>query len=96
MLRGELINVMIQKLVEEAKADDECETIGYDLLFDYKNYPPAYSTVLQWVHIMGYKHSTKRKSYMVDGNRHESQQRHREKFTLNYLTVLEPHCHRWV
>ena len=73
MLCGELINVMIPKLVEEAKADDECETLGYDLLFDYTNHPPAYSTVLQWVRIMGYKHSTKRKSYMVDGHERESQ-----------------------
>ena len=87
---------MIPKLVEEAKADDECETLGYDLWFDYTNHPPAYITVMRWVHIIGYKHSNKKKSYMVDSHEHEYQRHHRDKFTLNYLTVLDPRYYCWV
>ena len=56
ILRGELINVIIPKLVQEAKADYEFETLGCDLFFDYTNHLPSYSTVLIWLHIMGYKH----------------------------------------
>mmetsp|Transcript_27620 Transcript_27620/g.59008 ORF Transcript_27620/g.59008 Transcript_27620/m.59008 type:complete len:743 (+) Transcript_27620:485-2713(+) len=96
MLRGELITVMIPKLMEEMNADGDSESLGYKLLVNYTDKPPSYSSVLRWVHIMGFTHSTKRKSYMVDGHEHKAQRLHRDQLTANYLTVLEPRCHRWV
>ena len=70
MLWNELISVVIPKLVEEAKEDDQVDSLMYKLLQDYTSKPPSYSSVLRLVHIMGFNYSTMRKSYMVDGHKH--------------------------
>ena len=53
-------------------------------------------TVLRWVYYLGFKQDNFKKSYYVDGHEHPSQIAHRNKFTNQYLTNLEPRSHRWV
>lgn len=57
---------------------------------------PSYMTVLRWVYYLGFKQDNFKKSYYVDGHEHPSQIAHRNKFTNQYLTNLEPRSHRWV
>ena len=58
--------------------------------------PPSYSTVLRWLHYLGYTHDKMKKSYYVDGHEHEEQKQHRSKFIKKYLMELERRTHRWV
>ena len=46
--------------------------------------------------MMGFTYSTKRKSYMVDGNKHPAQRKHRNELTDEYLTILETRSHLWI
>lgn len=96
MLRSELVTEMIPKLVKECEDAKEEDSLGYKLLQTYMDKAPSYSTILRWVHIMGYNYSTKSKSYMVDGHEHKPQREHRDKLTAEYITVLETRCHRWI
>ena len=66
------------------------------LLSHYTIKPPSYTTVLRWVHYLGFKQDKMKKSYYVDGHEHEDQKRHRSEFTNKYLTQLEARSHRWV
>ena len=55
----------------------------------------SYSTALKWMHAMGFKRDTAKKCYYVDGHEKPEQQKHRSKFLDEYLTRIEPRCHRW-
>jgi len=98
MLRVELINTIIPSLKEEIEVtgDANANIDGYNLLCHYMAKPPSYTTVLRWVHYLGFKQDSFKKSYYVDGHEHPSQIAHRNKFTDEYLTNLEPRSHRWV
>ncbi|KAL7525012.1 hypothetical protein ACHAXR_003180, partial [Thalassiosira sp. AJA248-18] len=96
MLRGELITNMIPKFMKEVEEDGEIDSVAYHLLENYTEHPPSISSILCWVHTLGFSYSTKRKSYMVDGHEHEEQRKHRKEFTAEYLTVLEKRSHRWI
>jgi hypothetical protein len=99
MLRNEIITNIIPGHVRESEQDgggileDSEEHI---LLSHYTIKPPSYTTVLRWVHYLGFKQDKMKKSYYVDGHEHEDQKRHWSKFTKKYLTQLEPRSHRWV
>ena len=98
ILRGVLINKIIPSLKEDIEADGTAEANidGYNLLRHYMAKPPSYMTVLRWVYYLGFKQDNFKKSYYVDGHEHPSQIAHRNKFTNQYLTDLEPRSHRWV
>ena len=68
----------------------------YKLLQHYTTKPLSYSTVLRWMHHLGYHRGRHQKSYFVDGHEHKEQKAHRKKHTTQYLTVEEPRSHRWV
>jgi hypothetical protein len=97
MLRGELISKIIPALTKECEddgiPDDSPERI---LLSQFEIRPPSYTTVLRWVHYLGFSQDKLKKSYYVDGHEHEEQKKHRSQFTQRYLSDLEPRSHRWV
>jgi hypothetical protein len=96
MLRNELITIIIPGLKQ--KAEDESVPVDseeYLLLSHLSTQPPSYSTVLRWLHYLGYTHDKLRKSYYVDGHEHQEQKLHRSKFIKKYLE-LEIRTHRWV
>lgn len=101
MLKDHLNNELIPSYKKEAEKDiqknDLDETSDeYQLLCQYSEKGPSYSTVVRWVHYLGFKRGKTGKSYYVDGHEHEAQKQHRSKFTNTYLTELEPCTHRWV
>jgi hypothetical protein len=63
---------------------------GYNLLCHYMAKPPSYMTVLRWVHYLGFKQDSFKKSYYIDGHENPSQIAHRNKFTNKYLTNHAP------
>ena len=97
MLRNELITIIIPCL--KSKAEDESVPVDseeYLLLSRLSTQPPSYSTVLRWLHYLGYTHDKLKKSYYVDGHEHQEQKLHRSKFIKKYLLELEIRTHRWV
>ena len=96
--RGELINKIIPSLKEDIEADGTAEANidGYNLQRHYMAKLPSYMTVLRWVYYLGFKQDNFKKSYYIDGHEHPSQIAHRNKFTNQYLTNLEPRSHHWV
>ena len=97
MLRNELITNIIPGLKKKAEDDmvpvDSSEVI---LLSRLSSQPPSWSTVLRWLHSLGFTHDHFKKSYYVDGHEHEEQKQHRTMFINRYLFDLERHSHRWV
>jgi hypothetical protein len=99
MLRGEIIDKIIPSLKEEMEETGDANNTnihGYNLLCNYMAKQPSYTTVLRWVHYLGFKQDSFKKSYYVNGHEHPNQIAHRTKFTDKYLTKLEPRSHRWV
>ncbi len=97
MLRNELITNIISGL--KKKAEDEkvpVDSSEFILLPWLSSQPPSCSTVLHWLHSLGFMHDQFKKSYYVDGHEHEEQKRHRTMFISRDLHELEWHTHRWV
>jgi hypothetical protein len=97
MLRNELITNILPGL--KKKAEDEqvpVDSSEFTLLSRLSTQPPSYSTVLRWLHSLGFSHDKLKKSYYVDGHEHEEQKRHRSVFIDRYLLDLERYTHRWV
>jgi hypothetical protein len=97
MLRNELIMNIIQGL--KKKAEDEkvpVDSSEFILLSRLSSQPPSWSTVLRWLHSLGFTHDQFKKSYYVDGHEHEEQKRHRTMFINRYLHELERHTHHWI
>ena len=95
MIRNELITNMIPNLMKEVEEDNETDSVVYELLKDYVIQPPSYSSVLRWLHTMGFtSYSNKRQSYMVDGHEHPAQRAHQKKVynrvTNGIRTTLPP------
>jgi len=81
------------------KAEDEqfpVDSSEFILLSRLSTQPPSYSTVLRWLHSLGFSHDNLKKSYYVDGHEHEEQKQHRSMFIDRYLLDLEQYTHRWV
>ena len=96
---NEIITKIIPELVRESEEDVGGileDSDKHILLSYYTIMPPSYTTVLRWVHYLGFKQDKMKKSYYVDGHEHEDQKSHRSKFTQKYLRHLEPCSHRWV
>jgi hypothetical protein len=101
MLRDEMVKNLLSKHMDEFKQDVEAgirteHSDEYKRLERYLSQPPAYSTVVKWVHSLGFKGDSAKKSYYVDGHEKPEQQEHRAQFINQYLTKIEPRCHRWV
>jgi hypothetical protein len=96
MLRNELITIIIPGLKQKAKDESvPVDSEEYLFLSHLSMQPPSYSTVLRWLHYLGYTHDKLKKSYYVDGHEHQEQKLHRSKFIEKYLE-LEIRTHRWV
>ncbi len=54
------------------------------------------STIYWWMKSLGFGYCGQRKTYYVDGHKCEDVVKYRTEFCLQYLTVYEPHCIRWV
>ncbi|KAL7528778.1 hypothetical protein ACHAXR_003942, partial [Thalassiosira sp. AJA248-18] len=97
MLRNELYMNIIPTLLKEADKDGiDPETREYKYLQRYSETPPSYSTVLRWVHYLGFSRDSFHKTYYTDKHEHPENKEHRSGFTSEYLTCLEPCSHRWV
>ena len=97
MLRNKLITNIIPGL--NKKAEDEqvpVDSSEFMLLSRLSTQPPSYSTVLRWLHSLGFSHDKLKKLYYVDGHKHEEQKQHRSMFIDRYLLDLERYTHRWV
>jgi hypothetical protein len=84
MLRNELITIIIPGLKQ--KAEDESVPVDseeYLFLSHLSMQPPSYSTVLRWLHYLGYTHDKLKKSYYVDGHEHQEQKLDSSRNTLN-------------
>jgi hypothetical protein len=81
MLRDELVSGLVPKQIAILMIDTTLvvlqESDKYKLLNQYLNSPPSYSKVLRWVHQMGFKRDTAKKSSYVDGHERPEQQHHR-------------------
>ena len=66
------------------------ESEEYKLLEHLTSNPPAYSTVLKWMHAIGSKRDMAKNCYYVNGHEKPEQQKHRCKFLDEYLTRIEP------
>jgi hypothetical protein len=90
MLRGEIISKIIPALAKECEDDGIPEdSTECTLLSQFEMRPPSYTTVLRWVHYLGFSQDKLKKSYYVDGHEHEEQKKHRSQFTQRYLSDFE-------
>jgi hypothetical protein len=74
MLRNELITNIIPGL--KKKAEDEQVPVNsseFILLSRFSTQLPSYSTVVHWLHSLGFTHGKFKKSYYVDGHEHKEQ-----------------------
>ena len=95
-LRNEVVNNIIPKLLVLANQTGVTpDSEEYKLLQQYTTKPPSYSTVLRWMHYLGFKRGRHQKNYFVDGHEYKEQKTHRKGHTTRYLTVEEPCSHRW-
>jgi len=97
MLRNELITHILPGL--KKKAEDEqvpVDSSEFMLLSRLSTQLPSYSTVLRWLHSLGFSHDKLKKSYYVDGHEHEEEKHHGSVFIDRYLLDLERYTHRWV
>jgi len=92
MLRGELISKIIPALTKKCKDDSIPEdSTECTLLSQFEIRPPSYTTVLRWVHCLGFLQDKLKKSYYVDSHEHEAQKKHCSQFNQRYLSSdLEP------
>ncbi len=70
MLRDELVSTIIPKQMAKLNQNQlvSNESEEFKLIEHMTTSPPAYSTVLKWVHAMGFKRDTAKKCYYVDGH----------------------------
>jgi hypothetical protein len=94
MLRGEIITKIIPALTKECKDDSILEdSTEHTLLSQFEIRPPSYTTVLCWVHYLGFSQDKLKKSFYVDNHEHEEQKKHRSQFAQRYLSDLELQSH---
>ena len=92
MLQGEPISKIIPALTKECKDDSiPKDSTECTLLSQFEIRPPSYTTVLRWVHYLGFLQDKSKKLYYVDCHEHEAQKEHHSLFTQRYLSDLEPH-----
>jgi hypothetical protein len=97
MLRSEIISKIILALKKESEDDGIPEdSTEHALLSHYLSMPPSYTTVLCWVHYLGFSQDKVKKSYYVDGHEHEDKKKHCSEFTQKCLSHLEFQSCRWV
>ena len=53
-------------------------------------------TVWRWMHLLGFKHDSRKKSFYVDGHERDDVVDSRRVFCRKYLTEYEPRCRRWI
>jgi hypothetical protein len=67
MLRGEIITKIIPALTKECEDDGiPDDSTERTLLSQFEIRPPSYTTVLRWVHYLGFSQDKLKKSYYVD------------------------------
>jgi hypothetical protein len=102
--------VEAMKKEEMSSSDDPSSSIDYrnnddkkdkrlkqDLLLRrYLQSPISSSTIWRWLHALGFSYSARKKTFFVDGHERQDVVVRRNEFCKEYLTKIEPRCHRWI
>ena len=111
MAREQLINKTIPSVVEAMKKEEIMTSSDNDrndddkkdkrlkqdlLLRRYLQSPISSSTIWRWLHALGFSYSARKKTFFVDGHERQDVVVRRNEFCKEYLTNIEPRCHRWI
>ncbi|KAI2514285.1 hypothetical protein MHU86_178 [Fragilaria crotonensis] len=66
------------------------------LLSVYLESPISLSTTWRWLRRLGFSYDARKKTFFVDGHERPNVVFHRNQFCKDYLSKLEPRCHRWI
>ena len=66
------------------------------LLGVYIESPISLSTTWRWLRRLGFAYDSRKKTFFVDGHERPNVVFHRNQFCKDYLSKLEPRCHRWI
>ena len=69
---------------------------GNGLLAFYIESPISISTTWRWLRRLGFSYDSRKKTFFVDGHERPDVVFHRNHFCKDYLSRLEPRCHRWI
>ena len=77
MLKNELMTEIIPALMMQSNEDGvDADSLEQKLSINYMANTPSYTTVLSWFHFLDFNHSTRHKSYYIDGHEHPAQELH--------------------
>ncbi|KAI2496104.1 hypothetical protein MHU86_18381 [Fragilaria crotonensis] len=62
----------------------------------YIDSPISLSTTWRWLRRLGFSYDSRKKTFFVDGHERPNVVFHRNQFCKDYLSKLEPRCHRWI
>ena len=78
-------------------AGDENVTLIHDVLITrYTNKPISETTGWRWLKRLGFRYHIRKKSFYVNGHERPDVVVHRNEFTKEYFSALEPRCFRWI
>ena len=88
---------MLPEMLEEWRQNPDVDdgATMEDFLRAHRLKNLSLNTVNNWLLMIGYSYSAKRKSYYVDGHEREDVVAYRNQFVKRYLTLYEPRCLRW-
>ncbi len=66
------------------------------LLSVYLESPISLSTTWCWLRRLRFLYDAQKKIFFIDGNKQPNIVFHRNQFCKDYLSKLEPRCHRWI
>jgi hypothetical protein len=94
-----LHEVLVPNMIKKLRSDDEDQSISPERLEEFlKSYQLtslSLSTVLRWMHAVGFKYMNRQKHYYVDGHERPETLKYRPIYTKRYLEH-EVNAHRWM
>ena len=63
---------------------------------NYIDSPISLSTIWHWLRRLGFLYNSRKKTFLVDGNKRPNVVFNRHQFCKDYLWKLEPRCHWWI
>jgi hypothetical protein len=85
LFRDEIVTNLLPKHLEILRKEGQQYNNSNELhlLEGYANKPPSVATVLRWMHDLGFKRDSAKKSYYVDG--HEKPEQAKKHFTYKIV-----------
>jgi hypothetical protein len=87
-------DVLIPKLREKPR--DKYSSTQFIIMQRYEEKGISETTAWRWMRRLGFRYDNTKKTFYVDGHERPDVVVHRNWYTTEYLSVLEPRCFRWI